>query len=294
MTTLHTVGQPTGELHEQVRNSVYGACPNCNCTLHINTVCCPHCHALFDETAAWRVLPDPSRSPNLNIALSPATEPTRRQSRRERAGRAPQHQSLAEELLSSKSVVTLEAYRQDTSATVRILGASFDWVRICFAAMLIVDVIGVGNKGLGTIILALFIITPVAVILLFYLDTAAARNEVGMRKVLLDLASQVIIIEVQINGQSQRNWHRVPFTDLRLDLHMNLGDRGEIEDPGLCIRLLLPIELPHGVKQHLTLLQSDGADRQRVESVFAALLLHTGILPSVPSLKTSRPRVRAI
>lgn len=45
-----------------------GACPNCDRTLHVAAIGCPHCRAIFDLTAAWRVRPDARRVPDAGTA----------------------------------------------------------------------------------------------------------------------------------------------------------------------------------------------------------------------------------
>ena len=263
---------------------IYGACPNCDRTLHVAATVCPHCRAIFDRTAAWRVVPDARRVPDEGTTLSvpPPAAPGETPAEAQRAAllRALPPHSLAAQILECSGAVTLEQHRRSFSAIVALARSAYVWGY--FSLLVLLEVGRRAESDLDTVVKVWLWLTPVALVVMYRLEAAADDWEVALRTVQIDLAAGELTIEQRLVGETECATRRVPVARLRLAVQWmpSSVDREGFDclrSPG--ISLLVPADLPRWPAQALALLPAEHDNPHSAAAAYAALLAHAGIPP---------------
>lgn len=277
----------------QAEPGVYGACPNCGRTLHVQARGCPHCRAIFDETSAWHVRPDAMRVPDEGTfaALQPEN-PLSIAGGQVDATNVHATPSLAEQILKSQSVVTLEAYAREFDAGECTSVAFKDWMGLCVIGVFCMPGIFIFSETWAFLVLA----TPLAVLVLYAMQSGVMHKESGTRKVQLDLKARQLTVDHQMPDRSESFLRRVPFEELRLiQRRTSSSSEGDVS----WFRKI-ELQVPHDpftpqVADYL-LFTCDDYAQALADALYQALLVHTGIPEGTEGAEISLPfqRIRAL
>lgn len=219
-------------------------------------------------------------------------QPVSTASVQEQAANATAALSLAEQLLKSPGLVVLEDFAQDFDAGQCTSAAIKGWMGLCVMGVLYLPGLFVLSETWVFIVLA----TPLAVWIMYTMESDLMHEESGTRKAQLDLQTRQLTIDHQMPGRSECYMRQVPFDALRLVLRSTASRVEGIDFWRKEIELQVPFDPSTPQFSGYLLFKCEDCEQERATALYQALLVHTGIPQAAEGFEAQPPlrRIRAL